>query len=331
MTGRCCLGVDVSKAELVWTLVDGERQRRTWTKTTANTRAGVAQVLAKVHPEVPWVLEPTGAYSEPVARQAVERGRCALLAPSRGARDFARSRTTRAKNDRVDSETLAWYGLSQPLRPYPLTSAPVKHVEQLLTVRRGLSKSLTRLTQQAEALPALRELLAPALVALRQQVALTDRAIARAMRDEPAFAVARELDKVPGIGPVTAAAMTACLVKGQFARAEAVVAYIGLDLTVHDSGDRVSRRRLTKQGDAELRRLLYVCAQASLRCKDGPFLAQYQREQAKGLSTTQALCAIARKLAMLCWSIYRHGTTYDPTRVYRQPNPRPEECHGHQP
>jgi transposase len=319
MSTRPCLGIDVSQRELVCTLVDGERQRVLWTKTRRNTRAGVAQLLRDVSPEVPWVLEPTGRFSEPVARQAVESGRCALLAPSRKAKAFAQSRTSRAKTDKVDSEALAWYGLSQVLAPYPLRSASVSEVEQLLKGRRGLSLSLSRLNQQAQALPAARALLAPAQAVLRAQVAAADKAIAAALRREPAFAVAQELAKVPGIGAVTAAAMTACLVKGQFARADAIVAYVGFDLIVRDSGERVGKRRLTKQGDAELRRLLYLCAQASLRCKDGPFRAQYEREQAKGLTKTQALCAIARKLAVLCWSIYRHGTSYDPTRVYQQP------------
>ena len=76
---------------------------------------------------------------------------------------------------------------------------------------------------------------------------------------------------------------------------------------------------MSKQGDAELRRLFYRCAQASLRAKESPFVAQYEREQKKGLSKTAALCAVARKMARLCWSLAHHETEYDPGRVYRSP------------
>ena len=80
-------------------------------------------------------------------------------------------------------------------------------------------------------------------------------------------------------------------------------------------------RRLTKQGDGELRRLLYLAAQANLRSRNSPFKAQYERERAKGLSSTAALaalCAVARKLARLAWSLHKHGSTYDPNRVHQQ-------------
>ena len=75
---------------------------------------------------------------------------------------------------------------------------------------------------------------------------------------------------------------------------------------------------MTKQGDAELRRLLYLCAKSSLRAKGSPFKDQYEREKAKGLSNKAALCAVARKMAKVCWSIVQHSTEYDPDRVYQQ-------------
>ena len=78
----------------------------------------------------------------------------------------------------------------------------------------------------------------------------------------------------------------------------------------------------TKQGDAELRRLLYLAARANLRCKDSPFKNQYQRELAKGLAKTSALCAVARKLAKVLWSLHRHGTVYEASRVGTRPAPK---------
>ena len=71
-----------------------------------------------------------------------------------------------------------------------------------------------------------------------------------------------------------------------------------LDVQVRASGARQGDRGLSKQGNAELRRLLFLCAQASLRAQhDRTFRAQYERERTKGLATTAALCAVARKLA----------------------------------
>jgi hypothetical protein len=87
------------------------------------------------------------------------------------------------------------------------------------------------------------------------------------------------------------------------------------------SGKRAGNQGLTKHGDAELRRLLYLSAMASIRSTGSPFLAQYERELAKKLPRTAALCAVARKVARVCWAIHARGVRYDPDRVYRQPEP----------
>ncbi len=120
---------------------------------------------------------------------------------------------------------------------------------------------------------------------------------------------------------MTAVAVARCLTTKQFAHPDQFVAYIGLDVRVRESGQRRGQRTLTHQGDAELRRLLYLCALANVRARDAtnPFKVQYEREREKGLATTAALCAVARKLARVCWSLAAHGTQYEATRVQQQP------------
>lgn len=131
------------------------------------------------------------------------------------------------------------------------------------------------------------------------------------------------LEKVPGIGPITAATVASRLVERSFPHSDSFVAYCGLDVAIKQSGQKRGNYGLTKQGDAELRRLLYLCAQSSVRAKNSPFKAHYEREQAKGLSKTAALCAVARKMARLCWSLVEHNQSYDPDRVYQQPKQSP--------
>jgi transposase len=125
---------------------------------------------------------------------------------------------------------------------------------------------------------------------------------------------------IPGIGEVTAPALAACLLDKQFTHPDQFVAYIGLDIRVHQSGRRRGQFGLSKYGDAEVRRLLYLAAMAAATCtRDTTFAERYAREQAKGLAKTAALNAVARKLAKVAWSLVAHGTTYDPTRVDAQP------------
>ena len=154
---------------------------------------------------------------------------------------------------------------------------------------------------------------------LKTRIKAIDKTLATATAQEHKMAIVTQLRKVPGIGAVTATAVASRLAAKSFAHPDQFVAYIGLDIDVRDSGKKKGTRGLTHQGDAELRRLLYCCAQSSLRATDSPFKAQYDRERAKGLTSTAALCAVARKMAKLCWSLHKHNDVYDPDRVYQAP------------
>ena len=312
------LGVDVSKATLACAFVEPTTRQCVWEVTVPNSAAGVAQVLRRTPAGSAVVVEPTGRYSDLVVQAGRAAGRAVLLAQPKRARAFLASLSPRAKTDRVDSRGLAMYGVSVPLAPFPDKSEAMIEVEQLLQARKGISERMARLRQQQQALPYAAGPLAAAIAALADQQAELDRQIASATRTTTAVA---RLDAIPGVGPVTAAAVATCLGGKQFDHPDQFVAYVGLDVRVRESGQRRGQGALSKQGDAELRRLLYLCAQANLRVRDpeNPFKAQYARERAKGMSSTAATCAVTRKLARTCWSLVRHEADYDAKRVGQQP------------
>ena len=317
------LGIDVSKASLAAALLDRRTEQFRWERSVPNTPAGVDSLLALTPREVPLVVEPTGRYSLLVVEQATSAGRTVLLAPPRKAKAYLRSLTSRAKTDRLDARGLALFAASRPkaeaLRPFPLKGEGVQRLEQLLTARRGVTAALVSLEQQRRELPHATAVLTQAVADLRERRRQLDEQIAQLTRQEQQFPAVTTLQQVPGIGAVIAASVAARLTSHTFARSDQFVAYLGLDVRVMDSGKRVGQRRLTKEGDAELRRLFYLAAQANLTCKQSPFKEQFERELEKGLSKTAALNAVARKLARVCWSLVKHGGAYDPRRVHHPP------------
>ena len=313
------LGIDTSKETLQCALRDPITRALLWEASFSNTASGVSALLKKAPAQAPWVIEPTGRYSTGVVVQAQAAGRCVLLAPPRKAKAFLSSLQSRAKTDKLDSKGLALYGLSQPLAPYPVKEATVDKIDQLLSARKGLSNAASRLKLQAKELPEVRELLLSVLSDLKAKIKAIDKMLSATTAQEPKMATAKQMRRVHGIGAVTATAVSSRLAAKAFAHPDQFVAYIGLDIDVRESGRKKGTRGLTRQGDAELRRLLYCCAQASLRAKNSPFKAQYDRERAKGLSSTAALCSVARKMAKLCWSLHKHNAVYDPERIYTAP------------
>jgi len=312
------LGIDVSKDSLACTLFDPATQKPLWSRTVPNTASGVNRLLRQTPADSPWALEPTGRYSLCAATAAHQAGRSVLLAQPKKARHFLRSIQSRAKTDALDSYGIGLFALCRPLPAYPLKSEAVEQLDQLLSVRKSLSASLAAFGLQMRELPHAAPALEPVVAALQAQKGEIERQIAALTASHQEFSIAAELEKVPGIGKVTAATLASRLATHAFGHSDQFVAYCGLDVGVRQSGKKNGQTGLTKQGDGELRRLLYLAAQANLRAKNSPFKAQYERERAKGLSSTAALCAVARKLARLAWSLHKHRTPYHPDRVYQQ-------------
>ena len=315
------LGIDVSKASLTCTLLDSQTRKQLWQREVKNNAAGWKQLLKLTPEQAAWIVEPTGRYSEGVARQARSAGRDVRLAQPRAAKFFLRGMQDRAKTDKLDSAGLALYGACCSLKPFPLKSEMHDELDQLLLARKGLSQSLKEWNARQKSLPRAASALAPAIAMLNDQIKQLDDQIA-ALTQSPDAETERwaikELQKVPGIGPVVAPSIVSRLTSKSFAHSDQFVAYCGLDIRVKQSGQKENRIALTKQGDAELRRLLYIAAKASICAKESPFKAQYEREQAKGLSKTAALCSIARKMARLCWAIVKNKASYNPDRIYDQ-------------
>jgi transposase len=314
------LGIDVSNATRRCTLLATREQPPLWQGEVPNTPAGIAILVRRIPAASPWVVEPTGRYRDAVVSQGGAAGRRVLLAQPKRAKDFLAAVAPRAKTERLDSYGLARYGLAADLPPVPLKSETMDTLAPWRAARKGISDSLAPLRQRRAALPAAAAALTAAITGLAGEQAARAAQIAALVATEPLTA---RLAAIPGIGPVTAAAVASCLVRKVFDHPDRFVASVGLDVRVRDSGQRRGQRALWKQGDAELRRLVYLCARANVRSKDGanPFKVQYERERAKGLATTAATGAVARKLARVCWSLARHGTHYEAGRVQTHPAP----------
>jgi transposase len=317
MSANAKLGIDVSKDHLVCALVHASTRPPSWEKSFPRTEAGVRQLLAQVPPEVPWVMEPTGSYSLMVAKIAQEAGRKVLMADAKAAHHYLKSRSPRAKTDKIDAKGLAWMAMDRSLKEYPVKAEAQEKMDHLLAARRGITEALARLNQQARELTHAAGPLNEAVAGLRKQQQALDRQIEQATKQEPSLAAATPIREVPGIGLLTAATAVSRLAARSFGHPDQFVAFIGCDIKVRQSGLRKGEMGLSKQGDAELRRLFYLAAKSSIRAKGSPFAVQYEREQQKGLKKTAALCAVARKMARLVWSLYTHQTRYDPERVYR--------------
>jgi transposase len=146
--------------------------------------------------------------------------------------------------------------------------------------------------------------------ALGQRLDRIDREIVAAVRDNP---LARRLTTVPGVGPITASAIVA--VAGdphRFRNGRHFAAWLGLVPRQNSTGGKPRLGRISKMGDAYLRKLLVLGATANLRRAPSPadpvtLWTQRLRERRPARLVTVAL---ANKTARIVWAVMAHGEAY---------------------
>jgi transposase len=121
------------------------------------------------------------------------------------------------------------------------------------------------------------------------------------------------LDSIPGIAETTAALLLAELTNiKQYRSARQVAAYAGLVPRERQSGSSVrGRTRLSKIGNARLRKALYFPAVTALRCS--PFFQTWAASlQERGKSKMSVICAVMRKLIHLVYGVLKSAQPFDP-------------------
>ncbi len=130
---------------------------------------------------------------------------------------------------------------------------------------------------------------------------------------------ATRLLSVPEFGSTTVAVLRAELGDlARFTRIDQVVAYVGLDLQVKQSGKWKGQTKLSKHGSGRVRRILYLAALRSIHLQASPFGAYYQRLVARGMKKGMAVVAVMRKLLIVAVHLIQTEERYDPGKVAMQ-------------
>ena len=142
---------------------------------------------------------------------------------------------------------------------------------------------------------------------LSEDLRVVERELAR---DALADANVKRLMTIPGIDMVVAVGLIAAIGPVErFAGPDRLVAYLGLNPSVHQSGEgRPRHGRITKQGRNHARTMLVEAAWQAVR-GPGPLRAFFQRVSTRRGPHIAAV-AVARKLAVIIWHLLTRGEDY---------------------
>jgi transposase len=251
----------------------------------------------------------------------------------------------KVKTDKVDARILAQLLAADFLPPVWLPDERTRGLRRQVTRRAHLVRQRTRIKNQVHAI--LARNLAPTppvsdlfgktgrywLAAqplpgderssvqalLRQldfhgaELAIVDKELAIEALTDPVVA---RLMTIPGVDAIAGMAIMAAVGDfGRFSDPDRLVAYVGLNPKVRQSGNSAPvHGRISKAGRAQVRGVLVEAAWSASRAP-GPLRAFYQRIQARrGFQT--AVVATARKLTVLAW----HLVTKDQDYAFARPS-----------
>tara|TARA_B100001105_G_C22355916_1_gene427957 strand:+ start:115 stop:1140 length:1026 start_codon:yes stop_codon:yes gene_type:complete len=272
-------------------------------------------------------------------RELIRQGHTVRLIPPAYVKPFVK----RQKNDMADAEAICEAAQRPTMRFVPVKGEQqqasgvvfrardllVRQRTQIINALRGhmaeygyvaakgvghIQRLIDRIEDPQGELPpearATLQVMVQMLRTLDEQIVVLDAEIARRAKEDP---VARRLLTVPGIGPVTAAAIVALAPSAEtFRCGRDFSAWLGLTPRQHSSGGKERLGKITKMGERTLRRLLIIGAsavikQASMRgAPVGSWLAQMLSRKPKMLVTV----AQANKSARIVWALLAKGGVY---------------------
>ncbi len=118
------------------------------------------------------------------------------------------------------------------------------------------------------------------------------------------------LQSIRGVGPNTAAPFLAEMgeVKN-YSSHKKIIAYAGIDPSVHQSGKWIGMSKLSKRGNRHLRRAIYLMT-ASVVSQNAFFKAYFLKRKREGLASQKALFATAHKLIRVIFAMLSQRTYF---------------------
>ena len=135
-------------------------------------------------------------------------------------------------------------------------------------------------------------------------------------KDVPTNSLIENLKTIPGVSSKTiAAVISECGDLSRFKTPIKFIGYLGLFPTENSSGNSKSTGHLSKRGSSLAKHALYM-ASVSCLLHNKELKQYYDTKKSQGKSKQEGIIAVARKLATIIYSIFRHNTPYDPSRVF---------------
>lgn len=313
------LGIDVSKDKLdLCLIINTDKPNKVKNKAIPNNEAGFKEMSAwlKTHTQqsLHICLEATNIYHEKVATYLADAGHIVSVENPAKVKHYAIAMGLRTKNDRVDSRAIALFCLNRQPEPWSPPPAHIRELREMLQQLQDLQdmcyRAANRLDTVRDSTDAKRSIQA-SIRFYKKQIRDLEAKISKHVDNHPDIKADQDLlTTIKGIGEQTARTILAYLPPvEQLKRAKSAAAYAGLNCCEHRSGKHCGQTKLSKVGNARLRKALYW--PAIVAAQYNPVIsAFYKRLVANNKRKMSAIGACMRKLLHIAFGVLKTRTPF---------------------
>ena len=328
LVGCSAIGADVSKAKLN---IAGIVDDAAWQGILKNDEDAMTEFFNALKEggfSGTIICEATSHYHMLFALLACEAGLDIRVINPLLSSKHAKGRIRKTKTDAVDAITLATMVLTEPDLPPSLKmtrlSANVRSTigflhgieKSLQSLKRSLASYGERLNLTRTELPQPCREMQKSIESLEVQrkklIMELDRSLAESeAENEPKV---EALASLPGVTKENARLLLSVL-RMDVPSSKSWIAYLGMDVSVRESGTWKGRGKLTKRGSAWLRKRIIQAAWGA-KMHDKHVQSYYKALKEQGRAHKEALVIIARKLLRMMFHAAKTGEHYDPNRAF---------------
>lgn len=286
-----------------------------------NTHAGIAQFFQYISThfdaapaeQISIGVESTGIYHLLLCMNAQEHGYTMKLINPLITKKYTQLQLRATKTDVLDAKLIRLCTLNG--EGYPFKETPetltlkqlIREREFLAHLKRTLAvRHATTAFKEESIGTSLYSAQTTILPVIQSELKQLQKQLAQYKKEEQKL-----LQSIPGVGPLTAAAfISEVQTIEQFPHSKQLIAFIGIDPKVHQSGTSIDKyRHISKRGNALLRTRLYNAASVAI-LKPNQFQHFFNAKKSQGKPYRVALIATMNKLARTIYAVWKHHTPY---------------------
>lgn len=241
--------------------------------------------------------------------------------PSR-VKSYKKSCGYNSKNDKIDATALAYMGLERNLRKWEPINSFYYELRMLTRYDESVQQMHTSACNQLHAMQAAMHTSKLVVKQLKANIRMYEKQLAELEtvieeRIASEAEVKRKTDNltksIKGVGVMTVAVILA-ETNGfsWFTNRRQVVKYAGYDVIENQSGKRKGKTKISKRGNAHIRRALYFPAINLVRYKVNPFVNKYERIFERTRIKMKGYTAIQKDLLLMLFTLWKREQSFDP-------------------